>query len=57
MAEWLVPIDVTRRHWWGKEQRICATETSLYQVVVMGSKEDATSKAADRFLDSFKLTK
>jgi hypothetical protein len=30
-------------------------EQRLYQVVVFGTKEAATSKDADKFLDSFKL--
>jgi len=36
--------------------RVYLVEQRLYQVVVFGSKEAATSKAADKFLDSFKLT-
>jgi hypothetical protein len=35
--------------------RVCLVDQRLYQVVVMGSKEAATSKEADKFLDSFKL--
>jgi hypothetical protein len=30
-------------------------EQRLYQVVILGTPEDATSKEADKFLDSFKL--
>jgi hypothetical protein len=37
--------------------RIYQVKDRLYQVVVMGPTDAATSKLADRFLDSFKLTK
>jgi hypothetical protein len=36
--------------------RVYLVDQRLYQVVVFGSKEAATSKAADKFLDSFQLT-
>jgi hypothetical protein len=35
--------------------RVYLVEQRLYQVVVFGTKEAATSKKADKFLDSFKL--
>lgn len=35
--------------------RVYLVEQRLYQVVVMGSREAANSKEADKFLDSFKL--
>jgi hypothetical protein len=35
--------------------RVYLIEQRLYQVVVFGTKEAATSKEADKFLDSFKL--
>jgi hypothetical protein len=35
--------------------RVYLVNQRLYQVVVMGTKEAATSKEADKFLDSFKL--
>jgi hypothetical protein len=35
--------------------RVYLVDQRLYQVVVMGTKEAATSKDADKFLDSFKL--
>jgi hypothetical protein len=35
--------------------RVYLVEQRLYQVVVLGTKETATSKEADKFLDSFKL--
>lgn len=37
--------------------RVFLVEQRLYQVVVMGTKEAATSKEADKFLESFKLNK
>jgi hypothetical protein len=37
--------------------RVYLVEQRLYQVVVCGTKEVATSKEAERFLDSFKLAK
>jgi hypothetical protein len=36
--------------------RVYLVEQRLYQVVVFGTKEAATSKETDKFLDSFKLT-
>ena len=36
--------------------RVYLVEQRLYQVVVFGTPETATSKDADKFLDSFKLT-
>ena len=36
--------------------RVYLVEQRLYQVVVFGTPEAATSKEADKFLDSFKLT-
>jgi hypothetical protein len=36
--------------------RVYLVDQRLYQVVVFGTKETATSKEADKFLDSFKLT-
>jgi hypothetical protein len=36
--------------------RVYLVEQRLYQVVVFGTREAATSKEADKFLDSFKLT-
>ena len=35
--------------------RAYLVDQRLYQVVILGTKENATSKAADKFLDSFKL--
>jgi hypothetical protein len=35
--------------------RVYLVDQRLYQVVVFGTKEAATSKEADKFLDSFKL--
>jgi hypothetical protein len=35
--------------------RVYLVEQRLYQVVILGTPEDATSKEADKFLDSFKL--
>ena len=35
--------------------RVYLVDRRLYQVVVFGSKEAATSKQADKFFDSFKL--
>ena len=35
--------------------RVYLVDQRLYQVVILGTKEQATSKTADRFLDSFKL--
>jgi len=35
--------------------RVYLVDQRLYQVVILGTKEHATSKAADKFLDSFKL--
>jgi len=43
---------------WGRQlfrARVYLIEQRLYQVVVFGTKEAATSKDADKFLDSFKL--
>jgi len=37
--------------------RVFLIEQRLYQIVVMGTKEAATSKEADKFLESFKLDK
>lgn len=37
--------------------RVCLVEQRLYQVVVFGPPEEAVSKDADKFLDSFTLTK
>ena len=36
--------------------RVYLVDQRLYQVVVFGTKEAATSKAADKFLDSFQVT-
>jgi hypothetical protein len=36
--------------------RVFLVEQRLYQIVVFGTPESATSKDADKFLDSFKLT-
>ena len=35
--------------------RVYLADQRMYQVVVFGTKKAATSKEADRFLDSFKL--
>jgi hypothetical protein len=35
--------------------RVYLVDQRLYQVVILGTKEQATSKEADKFLDSFRL--